>query len=639
MGNDVVVETQRSADGDTVEVHVLARGKWSRVAESTSFGIGFEVPRSSAQEAESVAVRDAIAEVLRRGDPGLPVPDAIPLHESDTTALPAQLELLRGSRGTLVGVSLILLGLLSMNSAGVLAGVGALFGLLTLVSGLADLPIGDLGAYGHCLPPLAFLLCAMMLFRSDAFGRGERAVAVISFLGALALRLGLGAWGPLHINGQGPHWVNGAARDPTVIAAYGPGYPEIFGPLTAWAASYPDWSIFAANACISAALPALTFLIARRAGLAARVAGAAALILAIDPVAIRVAATESYFPVIILACAAGSLALLLAVHDRARGRRAAAGAGLIVAGLLLAVAVRTHPAAWVAAATVPLTLLAASSTAWRCRCRMLVAAAGVIGGVWIASSGGVLLDVLANVRGGTLMRPPSPPLWGPLGWATAVAFLLGSLSRAYGLAICAGASIAALLMTHHVYAQSWLWQQSYERLHVTMPVLAVASVLPASWLGRRWHAGGGLLILAAIWWVSGLPIVTAHSTEHLEYRWLRPQLATVPPHCRIIYQATAGKRGIFLPSYIGPAERQWVAVDERLPYSFEAALAATDCLYYVRTSLCASVEGRPRCARLESRLQLTPLARRELPARPSYDGLPYDADPVEVMIATALPSP
>jgi hypothetical protein len=632
--NDVVVEVQRATDGAAVEVHILPRGRWSRVAESMSFGIGFEVPRSSAPEAESVAIRDAIADVLRQRDDGLPAPDSIPLSGSDVTALPLQLESLRAGHGTLVGLSLSCLGLLALGpDAGIIV-LGVVVGLATLVSVAAGGVIFDLGAYGAWIPLAAIVLFAATLLRTRMLARPDCVVASIGFVGALALRLGLGAWGPFHINGQGPHWINGAARDATVIAAYGPGYSEVFGLLAAWSSSGPDGAIFAANACLSAALPAVAFLIARSAGISWRVAAAGMVVLAVDPVAIRMAATESYFPLIMLSCGAAALALLRALRERPGGSWRVVL--LVSAGVFLALAARTHPAAWVAAASVGPIMLAAADVSLRIRCRMLVAGGLVVAGVLVASSGGVLLDVLGNLRSGALMRPPPPPVWWPLGWASLFAVVLGMMSRRWGLALCAGISALALLMTHHVYAQSWLWQQSYQRLYVTIPVLAVLSAIPAPLLEKRWGGTVALAGLVVVWWVVGLPILTERSTDHLEYRWLRSVLAAAPSPCRIIHQATAEKRGIFLPVYVGPVGRKWVAVDDRLPHSLAEALAPTECLYYVRTSLCSSAEGRPRCARLESQLQLTPVARAEFPARPSYDGLPYDSDPVEVVVARAV---
>src|SRR5262245_57957955 len=49
----------------------------------------------------------------------------------------------------------------------------------------------------------------------------ERWFLVVVTIGAAALRLMLGIWGPLHVNGQGPLWIRGAL-DPSALAGYGP---------------------------------------------------------------------------------------------------------------------------------------------------------------------------------------------------------------------------------------------------------------------------------------------------------------------------------------------------------------------------------------------------------------------------------
>jgi hypothetical protein len=100
--------------------------------------------------------------------------------------------------------------------------------------------------------------------------------ALIVAATALMLRLALGSWGPLHVNGHGARFVAGAARDPADIAAYGPGYSEIFAPIAALVPSSPDWAIFACNALFSALLTPLALAIGRMTGVAASAAFLAA---------------------------------------------------------------------------------------------------------------------------------------------------------------------------------------------------------------------------------------------------------------------------------------------------------------------------------------------------------------------------
>src|SRR5439155_13283536 len=114
-------------------------------------------------------------------------------------------------------------------------------------------------------------------------------------------------------------------------------------------------------------------------------------------------------------------------------------------------------------------------------------------------------------------------------------------------------------------------------------------------------------VLIHAWIRFGLPIVASRSTEHLEYRWVREQLRRLPPECRVVHLAAAGKRALTLPTYAGPP-RAAVAMDLRQPRTIEAALAPADCLYYVHGSLCSTADGRPDCQAIEHRLTLVPIA-------------------------------
>jgi len=200
------------------------------------------------------------------------------------------------------------------------------------------------------------------------------------------------------------------------------------------------------------------------------------------------------------------------------------------------------------------------------------------------------------------------------------------------LAIPAGVAAAGLLTTRYVYGQSWIWQQCYDRLYLTLPLMVGVSCLPTALFVRRWIALPIGLAVALAWFRFGLPIVAARTTDHLEYRWLREQLANLPAECRIIHVASADKRVLLLPTYVGARSTAAMAMNPREPHTITAALSPTVCLYYVHTSLCSSAEGRPACDAIEKRLALTPVAEAWFPARPSNEGLPYDSDPVEAIV-------
>jgi hypothetical protein len=628
-GSGVVITVRRPGDGATVEVVVVERGRWKSVHESQSFTIDYELPRSAAAHRE--VLTELLADTIRSRDRGLPSPDAIPLRAADPSVLPWWLAMLRGVRGMLFGASLVLVALIALHRSPGLARAGVVLGVTSLAARLGGVPRlrPDIGAV-WTLPATAVLLVLALRGRRSRPRSALLPASAVAVL-ALVLRLALGPWGPLHVNGHGPRFVAGAARDPADIAAYGPGYRELLGPIAALAPSSPDWAIFACNALFSALLPPLALAIGRMTGVAASAAFVAAMLLAIDPIAIRMGATEAYFAAIAFLCTGASAAMLLALRETAAGGRWRATACLVAAGLLLAQAARIHPCAWVVMATVPFVVLAGDAGSGRRRILVCLVAATVSGGVLLFTSASVLLDVLGNVRTGTVLRP-RPPLWSPLlGIALAAAVYAVFAPRRW-LALPAAISVAAMIMTRHAFDASWIWEHSYFRLYLTLPLIAVVACVPPAALRRRWAALGAASVLVLAWLRFGLPIVAARSTEHREYRWVREQLRRLPPECRVVHLASAGKRVLMLPTYAGPS-RATVAMDLRQPRTIEAALSPTACLFYVHSSLCSTADGRPACEAVERRLTLVPIARASFPAARERETFSHDSDPVETTIA------
>jgi hypothetical protein len=323
--------------------------------------------------------------------------------------------------------------------------------------------------------------------------------------------------------------------------------------------------------------------------------------------------------------------MLLALREQEADGQWRAAALLIAAGLLLAQAARIHPCAWVLVATAPFVILAGEAGSWRRRVLVFVAAAAVSGGVLLFTSASVLLDVVGSIRTGTVFRP-DPPSLPPLVWIALVAATYATFAPRPWLALPAGISVAAMMMTRHAFAASWIWQQSYFRLYLTLPLIAaVASVQPA--LPRqRWVALAAAAACVVAWIRFGLPIISARTTEHLEYRWVREQLERLPPECRVIHLAAAGKRVLMLPTYVGQS-RAAVAMDLRRPRTIEAALSPASCLYYVHSSLCSTADGRPECEAIERRLTLQPIARASFPVTREVETFSHDGETVETMIA------
>lgn len=628
--NGIVVDVRRQPDdGAAVEVLVVERGRWKSDSESQSFTIDYELPRSPAPERD--AVTRVLANAIRANDDGLPSPDAIPLRTDDASVLPWALEMLRGVRGVLFGAGLIMFALIQLHRSRPLAIAGVVLGAGAVVVRWSGVSVLHPNLGGVWMLPAA-MVAILMALRASRLPR-QFGIAPVLALTAIAsvLRLALGPWGPLHVNGHGARFIAGAAGSPDFIAAYGPGYAEFFGPMVALLPSDPDRAIFACNAVLSASMPALWFVIARLMTLPMNVALAAASLLAIDPIAIRTGATEAYYLPIGYLCTSASAVLLLAAREFDGGRRGSATTLLVAAGMLLSLPARIHPCAWVLMATVPFVLLAAPADDWRRRLLVLFAATAVSGGVLLSSSASVLLDVLGNIRTGTIFRPDPPSPW-PL-CAIAVGTLVYSVAtRRGGLALAAGVAIAAMVTTRQAFAASWIWEQAFFRLYLPLPLLAVLAWIGPPLLHRRWIVVAATALVLVAWVRFGLPNVAVRSIEQLEYRWVREQIGRLPADCRLVYIGSAYKRFLALPIYVAP-RRETVAMDLGRGATVAAALAPAPCLVYLRTSLCSTTEGRPDCDEIERRLTLAPIARASFPASGEFEGFPHDRDPVDVAIA------
>lgn len=70
--HDIVVQARRSVSGraEVVELHVLDRGRWSGVRESASYGIAYEVPKTTASPSDAARVTEAFARAIRSHDRG-----------------------------------------------------------------------------------------------------------------------------------------------------------------------------------------------------------------------------------------------------------------------------------------------------------------------------------------------------------------------------------------------------------------------------------------------------------------------------------------------------------------------------------------------------------------------------------------
>ena len=473
----------------------------------------------------------------------------------------------------------------------------------------------------------------------------DRRLAGLSlFATALALRIALGPWGPFHANGQAPGWILGAAWDSAYATALGPGFPEIFAVLARLAPSAPDFAIFAANAAISALAPALLHAIARDLGVDRWPALLLGALLVVDPIMLRVAATESYFPVIFTLALASRLLWVRATHHAVTSRPLSAAGLALAAALLCAQAARVHPFAWAEVALVPFVLTASPAlTTLRQRFAAWLASAAITGLTLACTSFAWLRDVARILKDKSHDGPAHILSWDTLAspaLALAALVLLAGLrsSRSRWLALLGFAELAVLALTWRIYGQNELQQQVFARAFLPMAALGIVASVPRSWLSPTWIRAACLVATVAIVPLSW-SLVRARTTEHFEYRWVREWLQTLPSECDVVQVDRVGDRVLMLPQYAAPSRSPThpavIPVPEG-PGQLDF-LASTGCLFYVRSSLCSSVDGRAPCDAIEAGAALQPVARATFPASPTHPFQPYDRNAVEVVISKVEP--
>ena len=444
------------------------------------------------------------------------------------------------------------------------------------------------------------------------------------FAVALALRLLLGAYGPLHHNGQGGLWLHGAIGDPSFLSSFGPGYSELFRPVARLFPSAPDTAIFVANAVFSALAPALAYALGRMAGAAPLSALVVASLLAVDPVALRMAATESYqSSIIALTLAVGVLVAAAARLEEDRQRVTAAL--LLAAGCMIgAQVIRIHPTAWIPVALAPLAAGALGTTMpWWRRVGYAAAAGALVGTTILVVSGAVVRSVFEALSSGAIMHPDTPgaSMVVPLVVLGLVAALL-AFTPARGLALIALPHLVVCLYTRDNFDVSPVWQQAMDRLFVTVPLMTFALVLPRREAPLAFGA-------VAITLLGGLSTVRARTTEHHEYRWLREALRAVPSECQILYLGRADDTTLFLPVF--PPRRNMATSNQGVGDTHRGS-AGDACAYYVHDSLCSTPEGRPPCEALERQLGVTQGRPVSLPAIPGHVNQSYLTPRVTVWI-------
>ncbi len=115
--NDVVYVARRAAPENDVEsrveVHVVDRGRWSGVLESSSFGVAWEVPPPGSMGAATPddcnAVTAALFEAISANDSGFASVDSIPMSsEPETPPIARIVDRLAAPRGVAIGLAVAL---------------------------------------------------------------------------------------------------------------------------------------------------------------------------------------------------------------------------------------------------------------------------------------------------------------------------------------------------------------------------------------------------------------------------------------------------------------------------------------------------------------------------------------------------
>ena len=456
-----------------------------------------------------------------------------------------------------------------------------------------------------------------------------------------ALRVVGGVWAPWHVNGHGPSWLVRTWQGTDPMPGYGPGYPELFsGPV--WLLPLaPDTAVFVANLLVGAALAPLLYRLGRSLGLSWGPAALVGAVAALDPLSLRFAASEAYHPALLLGLHGAELLLVTAALRLAADRRAE-GLALALAGALVAAwTARIHPIAWPMVALAPLPLLAVGGRRRGFGPAAVAVAALLVGVALLIAAGPEGVErVLGSgpLRGGEgpggLADGLTPKLLTWTGIGGAALLIRGGPARR--LALAAVASLLLLGATRLLFMQTGYWQASYLRLHLGLPLLAVAAALPAAIVERFLRPRLALPLLAA---ASLACVVAAHSaqltTEQLEHRWLHGVLADQAEGCELRWVEETGKRNLSVAWHLVPGapspQRVGSAEDVR------AGLLPGGCRLYLRSSLCASAETRRHCDEIERGLDLQEIGRVELPALPSYDEHPYDGARVPVVLFRVSP--
>ncbi|APR84735.1 Hypothetical protein A7982_10084 [Minicystis rosea] len=466
---------------------------------------------------------------------------------------------------------------------------------------------------------VASVLLALLAWPTKTRIRGRDMLAIAGLsAGALALRFGLGAWAPHQVNGHGVMWIRAICDGKNAIAGYGPGFLEIFPESVCHRSLPPDTIVFAVHATFIATLPAVVFALCRLLGAAPLVAMVAGLAAMLDPVSIRFAATESYFALLVPLLSLTALFIVVSARLALGQQPVRAFLWALAAGLVAAQLARVHQVSWPPLALLPTIVLAVGGREVALRQRIILTglAAAILGAVVLATSLPVICTSLQMAMGQGYVRT-NINLWDMTVLAAAAVFVIVQTAPRHPAVAPAALHLTVMLAIHAAYCQSALWQMSFDRLYLAIPLVTLASLVPPTLVAQRSRFLAASAAALALLVGAGFSIIVGRTAQQREYHWLRTALAAVPAGCRIAFPRW-GNRMVELPEYAIPAGREgrW----EIVPVEHADEVGEGQCVWFVHTTACAHDERRALCEEIERRWAYAPAATITVPPIEQYDG-------------------
>lgn len=483
------------------------------------------------------------------------------------------------------------------------------------------------------------LLCALALAFASTRSRKELALGIALFVTASTLvlfaRKLLLPFAFFHQNGIGPSWID-VALNSDRTSEYGPGFAELFEHVATVSGRHPERGIFWLSAVLGSTVPASAYVGARAIGASRAVSAIVFAGLALDPVLLRVAHSESYFgSIIAFGCAAA--AALLCGCRRAEPKSASFVLAILASGLFIAQAARVHPIGWVPLALTPLVVLLGPRFGKQRLIACVVAGLG-IALVVVVATGPALFAIVRGTLGDQWMHRASPhrPFAGLLFPFVAISLFVGWLEGGRR-----GWTVGAITFTSlFVGGATDLLSEPNPWVHgaflrLQLPVLAFVA---ASWVdrvARRRRAKERArfvplvfagLVAASI--VTSWSRLTTLPTDAREAEFALDWRERLEPGSLVVYVEHAGYRNVRLPLYdeITNASRLGVSVGDPLPDLTKRAAP----VYYYRSSLCETDDAKAACQAVEASASLELVTEKDMPAIPSMRWSPYPVPRVTV---------